>query len=137
MKIIELFINNEVNIHENYDEVFVHTCSLGHIDVVKLLVSAGINENEQALFTAISHGHLSVVEFLVSKGANIHLHNEFALRSASHYGHLDVVKYLVEKGTDVHVEYDQALLNALTLQNILRVYKCSECNRLQKMILII
>ena len=104
----------------------------GHLEIVKYLLSQGIDINmkasgvhgvasDTALMIASGSGHLEIVQYLVEQGAGINITNcieETALMWASENGHLEVVKYLVEKGADMNVV--QSLLdggNAFTLAN--------------------
>ena len=84
----------------------------GHLEVVKFLVSSGVNINSAGypiLHIASANGHLELVKFLVSSGANIHADDDYAIRSASQNGLLEVVKFLVESGANIHAYDDFAL----------------------------
>ncbi len=88
--------------------------SLGDVDVVKYLVSQGVDLNVRsgvfdaaAIKEAASDGHIEIVRFLLSHGAEMDVSDpeRNPLFGAIYGGHLDIVKLLVESGIDVHVKY--------------------------------
>ncbi len=107
----------------------------GHIEIVKMLVSAGANVNLQdsdgrtalmradvggltcwtAFMRASRCGHTEIVKMLVLAGANVNLQDSdgrTALMRASIRGHADVVKVLVAAGANVNLQ-DSAGVTAL------------------------
>ena len=87
--------------------------TIGHLDVVKLLIQKGAKVNTgnkyegTALHVASWAGHLEIVELLIQKGANINAKNESgwtALHFASDKGHLEVIELLLEKGANMKVK---------------------------------
>lgn len=78
--------------------------AIGHVDVVKELISEGVNVNERgprnstALMFAAGGGHLEVVKELVEAGANIEDREEGGWNACDHAvedGHHDIIRFLV------------------------------------------
>ena len=81
------------------NEGFRWACIFGHIDVVKYLVSLGVDIHaieEEGFRWACHNGHIDVVRYLVQNtDIDIHAKNEYSLMWAWWNGHIDVVRYLV------------------------------------------
>lgn len=98
----------------------IHAAENGHLDVVKYLISVGVNprvEDGRALGDAAYHGHLDVVKYLYSQGVTEFSRDE-ALGEAAGGGHLNIVQYLLEQGVDVNALEGQALINAAWAGNL-------------------
>ena len=85
----------------------------GYLDVVEVLIAAGVEVNERNTFgaTALMHasrrGHLDVVKALIAAGADINAVGNYgiaALSWAISFGHLDVVKELIAAGADIELK---------------------------------
>ncbi|KAF4810565.1 Ankyrin repeat and KH domain-containing protein 1 [Colletotrichum siamense] len=88
----------------------------GDIELVKLLLSAGVNVNAEAcdyrqtaLEAASEGGHINVVELLLFAGANVNAQSangsgRTALQAASHGGHIEVVERLLSAGANVNAD---------------------------------
>lgn len=83
----------------------------GHLEVVRLLISAGANVNEctnhwgSALHHGSSGGHLPVVRELVQSGADLELVSRYGdtpVIGAAHFGRIDVVEFLRDAGADMN-----------------------------------
>ena len=88
--------------------VLVTAAGLGHVEIVRALITAGANVNNGydrlPLHIAAENGHLSVVQLLLQSGAYIHGTEEngrTALMAAASGGYLPVVQYLVEQGANL------------------------------------
>ncbi|MFJ5771004.1 ankyrin repeat domain-containing protein [Psychrobacillus sp. NPDC093180] len=86
----------------------------GHLEIIKLLINAGIDINAQggnfstnALERAVTKGYLDIVEYLISKYIVIDTSepDRNPLFSAIYGGHLDIVKFLVENDIDLYIKY--------------------------------
>ncbi|KAJ3276142.1 hypothetical protein HK104_003719 [Borealophlyctis nickersoniae] len=96
-------------------------------ELVQLLISAGVNVNENARYN-LDHALYSgcseqiipllldrgmdvhvVVQLLLDKGANVHARNTQALMEAVGHRHLEVARLLLDVGADVHAQNDRAL----------------------------
>lgn len=98
----------------------IHAAENGHLDVVKYLISAGVNprvEDGRALGVAAYYGHLDVVKYLYSQGVTKFSRDE-ALGEAAGGGHLDIIQYLLQQGVDVNALEGQALINAAWAGNL-------------------
>ncbi|XP_043933490.1 protein fem-1 homolog B-like isoform X2 [Protopterus annectens] len=86
-----------------------YAAGAGHMEVVKLLVSHGMNVNHitvtgsTPLRAACFDGRQDIVKLLVENSANIHIPNlngSTSLMIAAHRGHTEVVKYLLSQHSD-------------------------------------
>ncbi|XP_043469300.1 serine/threonine-protein phosphatase 6 regulatory ankyrin repeat subunit C-like [Leptopilina heterotoma] len=74
----------------------------GNLEMVKLLMSKGLNKVDSSLSTAVTHGHLEVVKYLMDNGLKeketiIEDRQELFLR-VTKPGHLEIFQYLVDVG---------------------------------------
>ncbi len=79
----------------------------GHLEVAKLLVSAGARVNlpncmqATALHAAATSGHLRVMEYLIGRGADVNASDHLGttpLMAAASRGHIEAVAFLLSKG---------------------------------------
>ena len=73
---------------------FLNACKSGDLEVVKYLVSQGVDvqtDNNYAVQVASENGHLEVVKYLLSQGADGRTNNNCFVKVASENGHLEVV----------------------------------------------
>lgn len=113
--------------------LYIAACQ-GHLDVVKALIAAGANLNQQAdkgissLFIAAQQGHLDVVNALIAAGADVFLNREDGcspLVMAVQMGHIEVVKLLIAAGADVSLALTDILssIDSDKLNDIFQVFK--------------
>ncbi|MCZ7647444.1 MAG: ankyrin repeat domain-containing protein [Planctomycetota bacterium] len=88
--------------------------SFGKLEIVKYLISCGMNINAyggtaggSALHRAASDGHIDVVEYLIACGATLDVSEpeRNPLFGAIHNGHTEIAKLLIESGIDTRVKY--------------------------------
>ena len=84
-------------IHERRPVVW-HAAMNGHAAVVVVLLDAGAERRENALFWAATGGRTAVVALLLDLGVDVHSGNEQALANAVRYGHLDTATLLLQRG---------------------------------------
>ena len=85
--------------------------SRSYTDIVKLLISAGVNTNMEstgfysegytALMSAAKNAHKEIVELLISAGADVNVQNNYsrtALMMAEDNGHTEIVEILINAG---------------------------------------
>lgn len=107
----------EETIHANKDRQFPlwYAAEAGHLDVVRWLVSEGVNINERnidgktACYIASAKNNLAVVEFLTASGADVTIlnkNNQSPLYVAAANGYLEIVRTLCQSAEDV-VDYIQ------------------------------
>lgn len=70
--------------------------SLGHMEVVKVLMAAGVEPGDWALGDAALNGRLDVLRYVVEAKPKADL--RYALISAAQGGHVDIMDYLISKG---------------------------------------
>lgn len=93
----------------------------GFIDIVKLLIKAGINvntcntDNFSSLhyacdFTPVDYtslnNHIKIVKLLIKNGANVNItnkHRQIPLHNTSIHGFTDIVKLLIKANTDIDI----------------------------------
>jgi len=83
---------------------FTSACARGYVDIVKVLIAAGVNihaKDEEALNWAAEGGHAEVVKLLIEAGANITVNDYQPLKNAMRRKYLEVVKLLIEAGADI------------------------------------
>lgn len=80
---------------------------------------------ELTLGVAAEHGNLDIVKLLVSQGVDIHEVDDYALRFASKFGHIEVVKYLLGKGANPNVR-DNAPLRFAKQKGHIEIIKMLE-----------
>jgi ankyrin repeat protein len=95
----------------NGASVLGEACYLGHMDMVKYLVSAGAdinlrggNQKMDPLFLALEGGHLDVAQYLLSAGADINLaaiNGITPLNWAASMNKPEIVQLLLSHGADV------------------------------------
>ena len=85
----------------------------GHLNVVKLLLDHGAEENKQtpggssALMAASLNGHCGVIELLITKGANVNMQDSNGISSlmiASEVGHCNAAALLIENGAEMDLQ---------------------------------
>lgn len=82
------------------------------------------NDNYHCFRIACQRGQIEVVKYLISKGIDINLENSYSLRYAISNSHFDLVKYLVENGALVQGnENDNEPLRVAAVTNNLEVVK--------------
>jgi ankyrin repeat protein len=116
-EIVKLFLEHNVNIHANDDEVLRWSARNGNLEVVKLLLEHGANvhaqddndQNNNALRWSAKHGHTEIVKLLLAYGADIHASEDEAIINSARNGNLEMVKLLLEHGANVHAQDNHAL----------------------------
>ena len=103
----------------NQDELknaFINQCMRGNIEIVKLLITSGVNvhdcANQALCFAAEIRQHARIVKLLLEIGADVHTEDDYALRISVRYGLTEIVKLLLEHGANVHALNDEALRSA-------------------------
>lgn len=120
----KLFLNDA----ESVSNVLNFACSMGNIDMVKILLECDYslidvvhsishierdigrtqyNDDKSALMVSCEHGYTKIAELLLDCGANLDIQNskgETALMYACRILHYDIVKLLVERGAQVNLK---------------------------------
>ena len=118
-KVTELIGNDMIRLNMSTPfGTWLHVASSsGNIDVVKRLVTLGMDVNKcdgtfnsEPINEAASGGYANIVEYLLSCGARLNVSEpeKNPLFGAIYGGHLNVVKLLHERGIDIHVKYTGA-----------------------------
>ncbi|XP_022153622.1 ankyrin repeat-containing protein ITN1-like [Momordica charantia] len=89
--------------HQNQSLLFM-ACTIGHVEVVKILLNYSNFDHAAAFLEAASQGHLGVVKEIVSKfpvSAMVDEDGLSGLHRACLSGHWDVVEFLLRRGTEM------------------------------------
>lgn len=90
------------NANFNFDHFLTCACENGKLDIVKHLVSKGVNVNEEdtvSLKYACEYGHIQIVDFLIKNNANIN--DSLGIVVACEKGFIDIVKLLIDNGAKI------------------------------------
>lgn len=86
------------------DEVLLHACKHGNLEIVKLLTYDNKDELSTLYFlplgNASKYGHLEIVKLLIEKGVDVNAGANYALKLACIYDHLDIIKILIKNGAN-------------------------------------
>lgn len=80
-EIVKYSAKHERKVNKDDEELLYKTARLGEIDIIKKLISRGVNVNAKnimgntPLHFAVWHGRLDVVQFLITNGANVNAIN--------------------------------------------------------------
>lgn len=103
-----------IDIHDNGDYIFRHTCSLGKLNIAKWIYSLG-NVNihsyfDHAFVSSCVENHLDVAKWLYSLGGiNIHDDDDNLFKCVCQMGHINVAKWLYSLGDiDIHSDNEGA-----------------------------
>lgn len=101
----------EINIDRNGNLPFQRACSVGNMEIVKLLVNHGADVNYvnkengvTPLICACSDGKTDVISLLIGLGANVNAVDKCgmtALKSAVMESHLEAVRILIDAKADI------------------------------------
>lgn len=94
--------NPKTHINNRNGYLLYRAAFLGHVEVVRMLLSYGANPNLDSLPWAASAGHVDVITVLLDAGANVHEKNDLALCVAIQNCCFDAVKLLLERGANIH-----------------------------------
>lgn len=93
----------------------------GHINIVRLLLDANFDPNEQdsiSLEVAAEQGQLEILKLLVERGGDFHADTEMALQLACQYGRIKIVEFLIDNGADIHISDDICFAIACTYNQL-------------------
>lgn len=97
------------SIVNKFNQSIVVIASLkGKYKLLKFFIENGA-KYEKALFNACSNGHFEIVKYLLSKGVNpnerdIEQNNDTCLIQACYGGYLEIVKLLLKNGADINAK---------------------------------
>jgi len=119
-----IYSTGVINIHENGDYIFRHTCSLGKIDIAQWIYSLG-NVNSHAYFdhafvSSCVENHLDVATWLYSLGGiDIHDDDDNLFKCMCQMGHINIAKWLYSLGDiDIHSDNEGSFRIACYMQHL-------------------
>jgi len=110
IEFVNLFLSKgaDVNAKDNNGITPLYKASsMGHYEVVKLLLANGANDYNGGLIGSAYFGDIEFVNLFLSKGADVNAKDNNGitpLYKASSMGHYEVVKLLLSKGADVNAK---------------------------------
>lgn len=127
LKVVKDLVENNMSpvdgVNDHISPPIARACDLGHLDIMKYLVSKGANVRvgpgyNSLLTLASGRGYFNIVEYLFTEGL-VDLEYEQdrpynALQNAASFNHIEIVKLLLSKGFNVNSSgcYGTALLTA-------------------------
>ncbi|BCS82591.1 ankyrin repeat protein [Cotonvirus japonicus] len=104
-------------IYINLDNGIYEASKIGHIEIIKYLISLGEKDNSKhikcscnrSIVKAAKKGYLDIVKYFISIDVDINYKNQAVFRKSAKKGHLDIVKYLVELGVDIQIYNNDAI----------------------------
>jgi len=107
LKGVKLAIKNGADVHYGNDLMLVKSCDFGHYDLVKYILSIGLNRwVDSGLRYSCQKNRIDIVKLLLDNGADIHTENEYCLKIAVEYYYFDLTKYLLKRGANIHATND-------------------------------
>jgi hypothetical protein len=91
----------------------IAACVHGHEEIVKLLLTHGVDTSPPALETAARHGHHGIVSLLLEHGAGM----GEALAKAVGKGYLSIVRTLLEHDTGIEPEWQGLLVSSVQVED--------------------
>jgi hypothetical protein len=91
----------------------IAACIHGHEEIVKLLLTHGVNTSPPALEMAARHGHCGIVSLLLEHGAGM----GEALAEAVRKGYLSIVRTLLEHDTGIEPEWQGLLVSSVQIED--------------------
>jgi hypothetical protein len=91
----------------------IAACIHGHEEIVKLLLTHGVDTSPPALETAALHGHYGIVSLLLEYGAGM----GEALAKAVRKGYLSIVRTLLEHDTGIEPEWQGLLVSSVQVED--------------------
>jgi hypothetical protein len=91
----------------------IAACIHGHEEIVKLLLTHGVDTSPPALETAALHGHYGIVSLLLEHGAGM----GEALAKAVRKGYLSIVRTLLEHDTGIEPDWQGLLVSSVQVED--------------------
>jgi hypothetical protein len=91
----------------------IAACIHGHEEIVKLLLTHGVDTSPPALEMAALHGHYGIVSLLLEHGAGMGK----ALAKAVRKGYLSIVRTLLEQDTGIELEWQGILVSSVQVED--------------------
>lgn len=110
VEIFKLIIENNIDIHNNYEELLRIASEKNNIEIVKYLVEhcADIHIGEDhPLKMSISHNNIELTKYLISNGADVKSKNNYMIKWSATNGNLGMLKLAIENGADVNSVNEQ------------------------------
>lgn len=110
-EVIRTLINAGADVKESAGGLLATTVRRGNLDIVRLLLSKGLNPNEEiggqtALMSAVLGGNSDIVSALIAAGAHLNAQDQqgqTALFKAVAWGKPNVLKQLLDAGADANL----------------------------------
>lgn len=98
---------DEINIRNEFNNAFMTSCYVGHIEIAKWLYSLGVinihMNNDYAFRNSCGKGHIEIAKWLYSLDAiDISINDNYAFKWSCYNGKLNVVKWLYSLGININ-----------------------------------
>jgi hypothetical protein len=119
----ELYSLNEIDLHENDDELFIDVCQNGHLNIAKWIISFDKLDRhstyKKALKASCEYNNVDVYEWLGTLNEiDMKYYNNCIFRIYCEFGNLEKAKllYSIDNTIDIHCDHDSAF-NYSCLEN--------------------
>lgn len=99
-------------------ETLGDACFEGNIETVHEIIKRGISIDDEAFFAAVSGGHIPVVKLLLSSGIDVNIKNGEAMALAVCHKNWSMVEFLLDSGIDRHAHNDLVFVFAIWDNNV-------------------
>ncbi len=100
---------------EDYEQIMTEAAYFGHINIVELMLSKGINDINSAMLQAAHGGRINIVRSMLRLGANEY--NE-TMAAAAGGGHMDIIQLMLDRGANNYNETCKKAIQTKNYENI-------------------
>lgn len=110
------------NKNVNKYNTLVRAVRAGNIELTKAVVSSGVYPDQRIFGIVVEYGNLDIIKYLISTGIDYSDNYDFAMILSASRGYFEVLKYLISIGADPTCEND-ILVHATITSGQLEIVK--------------